>query len=156
MSGIKNYQSIPHLKKDFQICASFVNVFCRNIVSDRNDWDNIGNIMLNNFNQQNTLNAIVHRIPSKEFQTVINLTLLPKLQYSDLKLISQGSYQIRQAVSYCQLNVKANNNSFAIKIWQGPACQILCGRLLKNGTSEPLLLSVDLKSRFQSNKTHKV
>lgn len=157
LNGIKIYQSIPYLKKDFQICAALVNAYCQEIVSDKNDWENIGDLMLNNLNQPNALNAIIHRIRShrNEFQTVSNLTLFPKFTYSKLKQISQGSYQIRQSPSYCQLHMKNNNNNFNVNIWQGIACQTLCGHLLKNGTSEPLLLSVDLNSRFQSNRTHK-
>lgn len=156
LSGTKNYQSIPHLKKDFQICAAFVNAFCRSIISDQNDWDGIGDLMLENFSERNTLRAIAHLIPHNAFQTVTNLTLFPKFTYRELKIISQESYQIRQAVSYCQLHMKVNNNNFTINIWQGNGCQILCGNLLKNGTSNPLLLSVNLRSRFQSNKIHKV
>lgn len=156
LSGTKVYQSIPHLKKDFQICSAFVNAFCQSIVSDQNDWNDIGDLMLHNFNQPNTLHAIAHRIPRKEFQAMRNLTLFPKLKYSQLKFISQGTYQIRQAISYCQLHMKNNNNNFTTNIWQGNACQILCGQLLKSGTSEPLLLSVGLRSRFQSNRTHNV
>lgn len=158
LNGTNIYQSIPHLKKDFQICAALVNTYCRAIVSDKNDWENIGSLMLNNLNQLNRLNAIIHRVRNhrNEFQTVNNLTLFPKFTYSGLKEISQGSYQIRQAPSYCQLHIKNNNNNFKVNIWQGIACQTLCGHLLKIGTSEPLLLSVDLNSRFQSNRTHKV
>lgn len=156
LSGTKIHQSIPHLKKDFQIAAALVNAFCCSIVSDQNDWNDIGELMLHNLNQPNTLHAIVHLMPRNEFQTVNNLTLFPKLTYSELKSISQGSYQIRQAVSYCQLHAKNNNNNVTMHIWQGNACKRLCGHLLTNRTSEPLLLSADLRSRFQSNRTHRV
>lgn len=158
LNGTNIYQSIPHLKKDFQNCAALVNAYCRAIVSDQNDWENIADLMLNNLNQPNALNAITHRIRfhRNEFQTVPNLTLFPKFTQNQLKQISQGSYQIRQSRSYCQLHMRNNNNNFNVSIWQGKACQTLCGHLLRHGSSEPLLLSVDLSSRFQSNRTHKI
>lgn len=155
LHGTSIHQSVPHLKRDFQICAALVNMCCKRIVSDRNDWENIGNMMIDNFNQPNALNTIVHRLPCNEFQTVVNLTLFPKFTYEQLKIISQGTYQIRQAVSYVQLHMKNNNNSFPMKIWKGKTCQTLCGSLLKN-KADPLLLIVDLRSRFQSNRSHKV
>lgn len=138
LSGINIHQSIPHLKKDFQICAALVNKYGQSIVSDRNDWENISDIMLSNFNEPNALNAIAHRIPRDQFRNVVNLTLFPKFTYGELKLNSQGTYKFRQAVSYVQLHVKANNNNFPMIIWEGSACQTLCGSLLKNNTSGPI------------------
>lgn len=132
LGGINIHQSIPHLEKDFQICAALVNKYGQIIVSDRNDWANISDIMLSSFNEPNALHAIAHRIPRDQFRNVVILTLFPKFTYSELKLISQGTYQIRQAVSYVQLHVKANNNNFPMIIWEGSACQTLCGSLLKN------------------------
>lgn len=154
LSGTKIYQYIPHLKKDFEMCAALVNAFCRSIESDKNDWANIGDLMLNKLNQSNPLQAIVSRIPNGTFRNVQNLTLFPKFSYADLKQISQGSYQIRQAASYCHSHVKANNGAFMTKVCDANVCQRVCAIFLQN-TSNPLLLSIDLKSRFQSNHFHK-
>lgn len=154
MSGTKIHQSIPQLKKNFQICAAFVNAFCSKIEADKNDWNHIGDMMLSNRNQPNSLSAILHRIPNTSFHPVINLTLFPKLTYAELKNVSLGSYQIRLAKSYCQSHVRANNNTFTINVCDDVnTCNRYCGAFL-NG-SNPLLLSIDLLSRFQSNKYHK-
>lgn len=155
MSEVKIYQSIPYLKKDFQIYAAFVNAFCRKIQSDENDWEDIGNLMLSKMIQPNTLSCIAHRIPDTLFRNADNLTLFPKFTYRELREISQGSYQIRQARSYCQSHLRANNNRFVINVCDNVAvCRKLFDKLIK-GTN-PLLLSLDLLSRFQSNKKHKV
>lgn len=137
LSGTKIHQYIPHLKKDFEVCAALVNAFCRSIESDKNDWANIGDLMLNRLNQLNPLQTIVSRIPNGAFRNVLNLTLFPKFSYADLKQISQ----IRQAASYCHSHVKANNGAFMTKV---------C-----DANVNPLILSIDLKSRFQSNHFHK-
>lgn len=154
LSGTKIHQSIPHLKKDFEICASLVNAFCSKIVSDENDWQRIGNSMLNRLNQQCLLPSIVHLIPANSYIAVSNLTLFPKYTYQDMKNISHGSYQIRLARSYCQAHVKANNGIFIIKVCDANVCQKFCGRLLVN-TLQPLLLLLELKSRFRANMFHR-
>lgn len=155
LSSTKNHQSIPYLKKNFQVCCSLVNEFCQKIESDKYDWDIIGHRMLQRVNETNPLPSIVNRIASNSFTHVRNLTLFPKYMYAQLKEISHGSYQIRQAKSYCQLHAIANNDEFVIKVCDPNVCQQFCGSLL-TGTLEPLLLSIDLRSRFKSNKIHKV
>lgn len=154
LSGTKIHQSLLHLKMDFQICAALVNAFCRKIQSDKYDWDHIGDLMLSNVNQPNILSNVVHHVPNSSFKSVNNLTLFPKFTYRELKEISQGSYQIRQAKSYCQSHVRANNNMFIINVCDDVnVCKRYCEQLLKG--SDPLLLSLDLLSRFQSKKYHK-
>lgn len=153
LSGTKIYQSIPHLKMDFQICAALVNAFCRELQSDSNDWNNIGDLMLSKMNQSNILSQYIQHIPNTSFKSVNNLTLYPKFKYNDLKEIALGSYQIRLAKSYCQTHIKANNNKFIINVCDDVN---LCKRYFKDLLSgSPLLLSIDLLSRFQSNKYHK-
>lgn len=154
LSGTKVYQSIPHLKMDFQTCAALVNAFCGEIQSDKHDWDHIGDLMLFKKNEPNILSNIIHHIPNASFRRVNNLTLFPKLSYNELREISQGTYQIRQAKSYCQSHVEANNNTFIINVCDDiNLCQRYFGKIFK--VSSPLLLSIDLLSRFQSNKYHK-
>lgn len=155
LSGTKVYQYIPHLKKDFEVSAAMVNAFCSRIESDKNDWTDMGDLMLAKFNKLNPLPTIVSRLPKNAFRNVPNLTLFPKFSYGDLKQISQGSYQIRQAASYCQHHVKENNNTFITKVCDANVCQQQCANLLEN-TTNPLLLSIHLKSRFESNKFHDV
>lgn len=154
LSGTKIHQSIPHLIMDFQICAALVNAFCRKIQSDEHDWNYMGDLILSKINQPNVLSSVVRNIPNTSFRRTTNLTLFPKYSYGELKEISQGSYQIRQAKSYCQSHVRTNNNSFVLNVCDDiNTCKKYCDKLLTG--SQPLLLSLDLLSRFQSNKFHK-
>lgn len=154
LSGTKIHQSIPHLKMDFQVCAAFVNAFCADIKSDKYNWEETGDLMLSKHEQRNILSEFVQHIPNKSFKSVNNLTLFPKLSYADLRKISLGSYQIRLAKSYCQSHLRKNNNTFMINVCNDiNLCKRYFKKLLKG--SNPLLLSLDLSSRFQSGKHHK-
>lgn len=154
LSGTKIYQSIPYLKMDFQVAAALVNAFCRKIESDVNEH-NMADLMLAKRFHQNTLSSVVHNIPDDIFKIVENLSLHPKYTYKELKQISVGSYQIRLAKSYCQAHVKANNNAFIIKVCDNiDQCKRYCEKLLTR-QSKPLLLHLNLRSRFSSGKTHK-
>lgn len=154
LNGARCYQSIPRIKMDFQVGSALVNAFCRKIESDKNDWNEIGNLMLSKMNKQNILANVVHHIPATSFKLVNNLTLFPKLTYRDLKEISQGTYQIRLARSYCQSHVKANENRFPINVCDDVnVCKKYFDKLILLGP-RPLLLWLILLSRFQSNKKH--
>lgn len=50
--------------------------------------------------------------------------------------------------------MKANNNTFITNVCDTSVCRLLCKDLIKNSLN-PLLLSMNLKSRFQANKFHK-
>lgn len=155
LSGTNNYQSIPLLKNDFQVCCSFVNAFCCKIVSDRNDWNAVGDLMLAKVNEQNILPDIVRYLSATSFKLVMNLTLFPKWTYDQLKRISQGTYQIRLSKSYGHSHFKANNNSFPINVCDDiNLLKKYCQNKVLLGP-KPLLLCLNLLSRFESNKRHK-
>lgn len=149
--AVKAHQSIPYLKKDFQIAAALVNAFCSEIVCDRRDWQHMVNLMaVGNNNNTNLIQRLDRQIPQRLFVEVINLTLFPKLTYEQLKEISQGTYQINQARSYCQMHMAANNNNFPIKMCSQAQCPFV--ELL---TPNSLLLLVNFPSRFKSQKKHR-
>lgn len=154
LNGTRCYQSIPKIKMDFQVGAALVNAFCRKIKCDKNDWRKIGDLMLSQKDKRNILTNIVHHIPISSFRLVNNLTLFPKLTYDKLKEISQGSYQIRLAKSYCHSHVKANENRFPINVCDD--AKVWKKYFEKKITLGPdaLLLRLNLRSRFQSNKKH--
>lgn len=134
--------------------SSITNAFCRKIESDIDEPD-MADLMLSKRFHQNILSSIVHHVPIDSFKIVQNLSLHPKYSYKQLEQISVGSYQIRLAKSYCQAHVKANNNAFIIKVCDDIVqCKKYCGKLLTR-QSKPLLLHLNLRSRFSSTKTHK-
>lgn len=149
--GVKNHQSIPFLKKDFQIASALINAFCSKIVSDRTDWNEMANMMaVGERNQTNLIAQLTRQIPRRMFVEVNNLTLFPKLTYAQLKQISQSNYQINQAPSYCQMMFSKNNNNFPLKICSKAQCPN--ASLL---TEKSLLLLATLPSRFIANKNHR-
>lgn len=109
-----------------------MNAFCSDIQSDKDDWNHIGVIMLFKRNEPNILSNLIQHIPNTSFRLVNNLTLFMKFSYGDLKEISHGSYQIRQAKSYCQSHVRANNNTFTIIVCDDiNICQRYFGKIMK-------------------------
>lgn len=154
LDGVKIYQSIPYLKKDFQIGSALVNAFSSKIQSDKNDWEKIVDRMLAQFNKPNSLSRIVDRIPQKSFTPVMDLTLFPKCSYDDLKNISQGTYQIKNAPSYCQYHLKSNDGHFLAYVCDAGNCRKYCSDILEIN-SNPLLMLAKLPSRFQKRKLHK-
>lgn len=116
MDGIKNVEAIPYLAKDYEVCAALLNAFGSSIQSDRQDWRLIGDTMLAQLNVKNYLAGLVSKIPRSSFTRSSNLTLMPKLSMNDLKIITQGTYQIAQCRSYCQMHLLANENNFIIEV----------------------------------------
>lgn len=105
-----------------------INAFSKNILSDKNDSNQINNTMIVKANENNDMIGVVRRIPKNSFNTVNNLTLFPKMIYAQLKGISLGSYQINQAKSYTQMHLKFNDNNFSIDICDAVAFKTHCAR----------------------------
>lgn len=147
LNGISEYQSIPYLMKDFNIAAALVNAFGAKIISDANDWERMAVQMLTQIKQPNNLSKHIHKIPRNAFAPVNDLTLFPKLNFRDLKDISQGTYQIKQAPSYCQSHLKANNGHFVTNVSDDANCKKYISELIKPH-SNSLLLLTNLSSRF--------
>lgn len=155
-NGEKNVESIPYLMKDYEVCAALLNAFSPTILSDKNDFDLIGPIMLSQMNEKNLLSVFVTRIPrTTAYTTINNLSLEPKLSLDDLKSITQGTYQISQAKSYCQMHLKANDNRFKTNLLSAEQCRQFFSSLITNHRQDPRLILVKLPSRFVSQKCHK-
>lgn len=151
--GVKIHQSLPYLRKDFEIAAALINAFSSLIYSDKGDWQRMAATMAARNVVTSNFNTVVRKIPQNLFKQQNNLTLFPKLTYADLKDVCQGTYQITQAPSYCQLMLAANNDNFPVKVCEVSACQQFCARFFTQGTN-PLLLLFNLPSRFVSGKKH--
>lgn len=151
LKSVQIYQSLPHLKQDFQISAALINAFSTNILSDKEDWNHIADTMLAKNNEKNHMLCFVNKISQAAFNKIENLSLFPKLTYADLKNISQGTYQINQAKSYVQMYLKANNNTFHVFVCDADIRE-KCSKI--GNYQNPLLLMIKLPSRFNSRKTH--
>lgn len=116
MDGVKNVEALPYLAKDYEVCAALLNAFGSSIQSDEKDWELMGNTMLARLDVKNELASLVPKIPRKSFTSMMNLTLNPKITMNDLKIITQGTYQISQARSYCQMHLLTNENKFILGV----------------------------------------
>lgn len=154
LKEVKIHQSVPYLEKDFQIGSALINAFSSEILSDKRDWEKVTDLMAARNNDRTSLKVMVQHIPARSFTQVNNLSLFPKLTYENLKAISQGTYQINQARSYCQMHLAANNGNFVVNICDPAECQKYCAELLIQCT-DPVLLLANLPSRFVSKKKHK-
>lgn len=153
LNGMTCYQSIPHLMKDFRISAALVNAFGSKIQSDKTDWERMANQILTHFNEPNNSSTIVRKIPRTVFTPANDLTIYPKFNFNDLKDVSQGVYQIKQAPSYCQSHLKANDGHFITNVCDAENCKKYCSSILKPN-SNPLLLLANLSSRFKKSGKH--
>lgn len=150
LDGIKNVESLPFAAKDFRIAVALINAFSYQLESDKNNCQ-VALQMLALRDVKNHLAKIVCRIPKRSYQSVINLSLFPKLTLDELKLIGLGSYQIKQAKSYCQLHMK--DNAFLLYVCNTQEVDGKCMQYSSDGTKLMLVL-VQFKSRFESNRIH--
>lgn len=140
------------MKHDFQNSAALLNAFSAKILSDKDDWVDVADTMRARADVKCDMMRFVRHIPSTSFTQVNNLSLFPKMTYGELKHISQGTYQINQAKSYVQMHLKSNNNILiVIKVCDVTALQPYCQQ---NQCTDPLLLMLNLPSRFVSTKKH--
>lgn len=156
LKDVKIHQSLPYLKKDFEIASGLINAFSSLIQNDKDNWQEMAEMMIARNGIPNTFNAVARRIPFNSFTRQNNLTLFPKLSSADLKRISQGSYQITQARSYCQMNLAANNNNFPVNVCDATVCQRYCANFLSASSNNPLLLWFNLPSRFVAARRHSI
>lgn len=154
LKEVKLYQSLPFLQKDFEIAAALVNAFSSLVHHDKDDWERMAALMAARNGIRNRFNIVIQGIPQSSFINQNKLTLFPKLTYADLKNISQGSYQITQARSYCQMMLANNNGNFPVKVCKASECQRKCASFLTPNSKNALLLLFNLPSRFKAAKRH--
>lgn len=157
------------LKHDFDlltIAFSLMNLFHRPITSDNNDSDQILQLMMAKKNSPNLLQTLVEerrlirqqvsfvRLDSTEHNIQ---TMFPQLSIDELRLISLGSYQIRNSVSYLAEHVQANDGIFQIAVFdssQRRSVQPINYQEFGFNIQQPLLIKSKLHSRFRGAKEH--
>lgn len=149
--------ALSHIMSDLRVCAALINVYFKTIESNKDMAVEIARKMVDRMEIPNRLSTIVKlnafQKGLKNFKQFTDFDSLPKLTETDLILIGLGSYQIRQAASYCQMHIKANNNEFVVFACpEAEKAQFLTD--FNSAVKELELLMVRIKSRFRSNKTH--
>lgn len=118
-SRTKNTYTMPHFMEDFKIGAALINTYFPVIHTDVDvHLNDIGALMLSRKNHKNLLYPIVNSVTinSTSFSAIDleEMALLPRLSEMDLKIISLGSYQIKNSPGYCQSHLKNNKNQFLL------------------------------------------
>jgi hypothetical protein len=112
-------QSLPTLEKNYKIAAALLNKFFVPVISDQNDFQSI----INRISERLTVaNELADEINEKNWNrvkkgfTTINESSIgfPKLTDRDLKLLTVGTYQLKQAKAYAIEQI-ATIGSFTIQ-----------------------------------------
>ncbi|XP_045778261.1 uncharacterized protein LOC123876146 isoform X1 [Maniola jurtina] len=147
-----------HLMQDVKVAAALINAF-HPVITNRDDAGEILQIINENMYRENRLaNYVVENNLNRrrlEFRaTPVNsinvLTDFPRLTYSELILVSLGTYQIKQARSYYGEHVRADG-SYVIEVWREVDNDFLRELSLSNST---WLLRGRIHSRHISRKTY--
>lgn len=150
---------LPHLMTDLRVCAALINVYFRKIESNRGMAVEIARQMLNRLNTPNELSKVVlsyaFQKNLKAFTQLNNFNQLPQLDKMDLTWIALGSYQIRQAQSYSQVHVEANNGEFVVFECPKEIMEKFLPKFKSTGKKLKLLMA-RLNSRFHGKKTRDV
>lgn len=153
---------LQHLGEDYRIGAALINNFFQKIHPNKDDAREIANTMLNRVLMPNNLHDIVSK---KIFTTAIkafkvgNITQLefPELTLPDMKKISLGSYQLSLMPTYCIEHLKTHENQFKFYEWDASSHESIFAELiLDKNIIKPVLILVDLHSRFRTSKYHRL
>lgn len=153
---------LQHFMSDYKIGAALINKFFRTIHPNKNDAAEIAAKMLSRVNAPNDLQAIISsgqfQREIKEFSvgTLVNLEF-PRMTEDDLKNISLGNYQIKLMSSYCVEHMKNTDNRFAFYVWnEAKHSNFFRDIIERKVIVKPILILVDLHSRFRNRKQYRV
>lgn len=105
LDRVRQNSTLNSLEADFKIAASLINEFFKPPNTD-SDETFIAQLMKSRLNKENTLQKLVEEMnlnrKTAEFQKISTNQLddFPKLEMCDLKYITLGSYQLKQALGY--------------------------------------------------------
>jgi hypothetical protein len=149
--------SILHLMEDFRIACAILNAFHPVIETDSGDANIIAETMLARMGTRNHLGEVVAaqnlNRRSASFQSIDGNTLedFPQLTETDLRSLTLGSYQLRQARSYYAEHIKTNGRyEIAVCKHIGPLS------LTSHGLSveDPMLVRGRIQSRHRGSTRH--
>lgn len=151
---------IPKIMTDFEIGAVLINRKSKTTVDDEKSIE-FANEMHRRVNMNNVLSTIVKRkdfenlMKKKRYEQFIDFIICPKLQRSDLEMIAFESYQLKQSYCYISNHLYEDDKDLHIYKLLDEDVYNLCGEIIQP-EMEPLLLLMQLKSRFISQKVYQV
>lgn len=153
--GNNSTRICPHLMTDFKIGASMINAFRPLIITDGENHDSLGNSLVQRLRVPNHLYQTVERLKKQHFESIGNddMNAFPRLTEDHLKMISFGSYQIANAIRYCQLNHRRYDGRMPIFVCKEDVSRKHLEQFFVP-EKEPMLVLGQLASRFCSKKFH--
>lgn len=158
--GTIDIHYIPKIMIDFEIGAALINKKA-NLVQGTDRSTEMAQKMVLLKNTANVLSTIVEKpsferlITTKSYIEFYNFESCPVLNLSNLEMISLGNYQVKQARCYLSNHLYENDNCFPVFCFSDEHVRDFCKDLITS-EMEPLLLMVDVKSRFVSKTCHRV
>jgi hypothetical protein len=151
-------QSLPYMIKDFRIVCAILNVFHPRIESDVREGIDIAETMLARCDEVNQLGELVKTLNlnrrSALFKSIDGASLddFPQLIEADLRLITLGSYQLKQAPSYYAEHIRTNGQ-YTIEVCKhvGPLPCTAHGLV---SVDDPMLVRGKIQSRHRSSTVY--
>lgn len=159
-SNTIDIHNIPKIQTDFEIGAALINKKTKPAVDETKSVAYAREMRLR-MNKENTLKSVVNTkefeklIKMKKYEQFNNFNECPTLTLSDLEMISLGSYQIAQSRCYLSNHLYDNDKNLNIYRFFEEDVKRFCGEIIQDRTNT-ILLIMDIKSRFVSQKTHRV
>lgn len=149
-----NPQAVPHLMEDFLIGAALINKFRATFEPNQSNAVEIAETMLTRYEVENRLSKVVRTVNFercfKSFEPFENIDALPILTPMDLVLIALGKYQIKQAASYCQEQMRESQ----FHLFRLPESKHELLADFDSADKELILLLCQIKSRHRGRKMY--
>lgn len=150
-----------NLMSDYKIGAALLNIFGKPILCNKDDFQEIGTKMIALINKKNQLEK---KVESKAFKRTERTYFecvepkrieFPRLNQKEMKMLSLGTYSIKQAVSYTAEHIKTHGR---FEVFTLPTVHIWAhfGDICTSHLNNPRFISAKIKSRFRGAIFHKV
>lgn len=152
---------LPHMIDDYRIGAALINAFYKKIIANKGNEVAVARSMLSKVESENKVFSVTK---TQQFQNQLKHFVecdaeevrFPTLTYDELKSITLGIYQVKQMHTYCVEHLRSNNNSFNVFVCPDSiTTQFFKDIIDENNLSEPVLILLQLKSRFRANAKHR-
>lgn len=155
-------RQLLHLQDDVCIAAALINKFFGDLVADKTNHEVVAVRMLEQASERNSkFQSIIRRdnfqCAIKSFVSVEEDFKFPVLDQDELKQISLGSYQIREAKQYIVQHMKSSPNQTTYICFECPQniLQTQFADIIdEKNIEQPVVVLTQLSSRFRSKKTY--
>lgn len=148
------------LTSDYKIGSALLNAFSKPIICDKDDYPIIGERMLSLVESKNELKRIIEskafRKTERFWNTVLPMELeFPRFSHEQLKLLSLGTYALREAISYVA-EAKKKQGTFEVQALSNVQVKAHFKKLYPSIFPNPMMIFAEIPSRFINQKNRKV